>query len=171
MFSVETENIGGATVVHCEGSLTQADAVSKVRDAVTRQSDARIVLLDLSEITKAGSGAIGLLAALQEWTREHGVQFHLFDPPDFIQKSLAKTSLDLDVASMPEVLALLDWDELSDRWDDHGRAPVGSDGEHCRRHGGVPVLALRPGFDDHRRAPCRGRRSGHRVTRPNHHIP
>lgn len=129
MFSVETENIGGATVVHCEGSLTQSDAVRKVRDAVTKESGARIVLLDLSEITKAGSGAIGLLAALQEWTREHGIQFHLFDPPDFIQKGLAKTSLDLDVASMPEVLALLDWDELSDRWDGHDRrAPVGSFG-------------------------------------------
>ena len=48
VLNVTVENIGDLAVVECEGRLVQSEAAFKLRQAVTSQSDARIVVLELS---------------------------------------------------------------------------------------------------------------------------
>ena len=50
MLNVTVENIGELAVVECEGRIVQSEAAFKLRKAVTSQTDARIVVLELSEV-------------------------------------------------------------------------------------------------------------------------
>jgi hypothetical protein len=48
MLNVTVENIGELAVVECEGKIVQREAALKLREAVTSQTGARIVVLELS---------------------------------------------------------------------------------------------------------------------------
>jgi hypothetical protein len=48
--NVVVENIGELAVVECEGRIVQREAAVKLRKDVTSQTDARIVVLELSEV-------------------------------------------------------------------------------------------------------------------------
>jgi hypothetical protein len=50
MLKLSVENIGDLAVVQCEGRIVQSEAAFKLREAVTLQGDARVVVLDLSEV-------------------------------------------------------------------------------------------------------------------------
>jgi hypothetical protein len=52
MMNLSVENIGDMAVVQCEGRIVQSEAAFKLREAVTLQGDARVVVLDLSESTR-----------------------------------------------------------------------------------------------------------------------
>ena len=58
MLNVTVENIGELAVVECEGRIVQSEAAFKLRKAVTSQTSARIVVLELSEVhaIEAGDG-------------------------------------------------------------------------------------------------------------------
>jgi anti-anti-sigma regulatory factor len=49
-----------------------------LREAVTSQTDTRIVVLELSEVRVIGGGGFSMLAFLQRWAREHNIRFLLF---------------------------------------------------------------------------------------------
>ena len=55
MLSVQIENIGDMAVVECEDRVVRSEAAFKLRAVVTTQRDARIVVLDLSEVRAIGS--------------------------------------------------------------------------------------------------------------------
>src|ERR1700730_15282314 len=48
MLSVSIENIGDLAVIECEGRVVRSEAAFRLREAVTSQQDARIIVLDLS---------------------------------------------------------------------------------------------------------------------------
>ena len=50
MLNVTVENIGELAVVECEGKIVKREAAVKLRKAVTSQTDALIVVLELSEV-------------------------------------------------------------------------------------------------------------------------
>ena len=50
MLRVRVENIGEMAVIECEGRIVRSEAAFKLREAVKSQRDARIVVLDLSEV-------------------------------------------------------------------------------------------------------------------------
>jgi len=50
MLSVQIESICDLAVVECEGRIVQSEAAFRLREAVTSQRDARIIVLDLSEV-------------------------------------------------------------------------------------------------------------------------
>jgi hypothetical protein len=50
MLRINIDNIGDLAIVECEGRIVRSDAAFKLRDAVTSQSDARTVVLELSEV-------------------------------------------------------------------------------------------------------------------------
>jgi anti-anti-sigma regulatory factor len=98
-------------VVHCEGRIVRSDAAFRLRDAVTQQRGARVVLLDLSGVGTLEGGGLGMLLFLQMWTRDHGIQFKVFDPPAGVRQSLerARSADAVEIAGMGEVLSLLGW--------------------------------------------------------------
>ena len=109
MLNVIVENIGELAVVECEGRIVQSAAAFKLRAAVTSQTDARIVVLELSEVHAIGGGGLGMLVSLQRWAREHNIRFLLFHPSKSVQNKLrrARSIAQFYIASLEEMRALL----------------------------------------------------------------
>jgi hypothetical protein len=64
MLNVTVANIGELAVVGCEGRIVQRESAYKLREAVISQTDARIIVLELSEVRAIGGG--GLVLAQRE---------------------------------------------------------------------------------------------------------
>lgn len=62
MVSVHIKHTGSLAIVKCEGRIVSSHAAFTLRNAVTSQTNARIVILDFSEVDAMGGGAVGVLA-------------------------------------------------------------------------------------------------------------
>jgi anti-anti-sigma regulatory factor len=111
MFNLSVKKIGSVAIVHCEGRIVRSDAAFRLRDAVTRQRDARVVVLDLSGVEALEGGGLGMLLFLQMWARDRGIQLKVFDPSDAVRQSLGRnhSAAEIEIAGMGAVLALLVW--------------------------------------------------------------
>jgi anti-anti-sigma regulatory factor len=109
MLSVHIENIGGIAVIECEGRIVQSEAAIKLREAVNLQSDARIIVLDLSEVPAIEAGGLGMLVFLQRWTQDHNIRLKLFNPRQSVRYRLERVSSmrEFDIATLDEMVALL----------------------------------------------------------------
>ena len=109
MLNVTVANIGELAVVGCEGRIVERESASKLREAVTSQADARIVVLELSEVHAIGGGGLGMLVFLQRWAREHNIRFLLFHPSKSVQSRLksARSIAEFYISSSAEMRALL----------------------------------------------------------------
>jgi anti-anti-sigma regulatory factor len=109
MLNITVANIGELAVVGCEGRIVQRESAYKLREAVTSQTDARIVVLELSEVRAIGGGGLGMLVLLQRWAREHNVRFLLFHPSKSVQNKLkrSRSIAEFYISSSEEMRALL----------------------------------------------------------------
>lgn len=109
MLSVSVENIGELAVVECEGRLVQSESAHELRESVTSQTDARIVVLDLSAVSAIGGVGFGMLVFLRRWAREHDIRFLLFDPSKSVQRRLQHSAriAEFYIPSLEEMMALL----------------------------------------------------------------
>jgi anti-anti-sigma regulatory factor len=109
MLNITVANIGELAVVGCEGRIVQRESAYKLREAVTSQTDARIVVLELSEVRAIGGGGLGMLELLQRWAREHNVRFLLFHPSKSVQNKLkrSRSIAEFYISSSEEMRALL----------------------------------------------------------------
>ena len=105
MLKVNIDNIGDLAVVECEGRIVQSEAAFKLREAVTSQRDARIVVLELSDVQAIEGGGLGMLVFLQRWARDHDIRFKLFNPSKFVRERLKLASSISD--TLDEMMALL----------------------------------------------------------------
>jgi anti-anti-sigma regulatory factor len=80
MPSVHIENAGEMAIIECAGRFVRNEAAFKLRDAVTSRTDARVVVLDLTEMHAIGGGGLGMLVLLQRWAQDHDIRFKLFNP-------------------------------------------------------------------------------------------
>jgi anti-anti-sigma regulatory factor len=117
MFSIHTDKIGNMAVVECEGSIVRTDAAFKLRDAVTSQTDAKIVVLDLSEVAAVEGGGLGMLVFLQRWARDRDISLKLFNPSRYVREKLEMVSAmsEFDIAGLHEMMALLGQEDHSYR--------------------------------------------------------
>lgn len=111
MLSVTVENIGELAVVGCEGRIVQSASAHKLREAVTSLTDARIVVLDLSEVRAMGGIGFCTLVLLRRWAREHNIRFLLFNPSESVQSALkrARSIAEFYIPSFEEMMALLSY--------------------------------------------------------------
>jgi anti-anti-sigma regulatory factor len=109
MLTVHTENIGEMAVIECEGRIVRSEAAFELRKAVNLQSDARIIVLDLSEVTAIEAGGLGMLVFLQRWAHDHDIRLKLFNPRTSVRQSLERASSirEFDIATLDEMMALL----------------------------------------------------------------
>jgi anti-anti-sigma regulatory factor len=109
MMSVAIENIGDLAVIECEGRVVRSEAAFRLREAVTSQQDARIIVLDLSEVRAIEGGGLGMLVFLQRWAYDHDVRLKLFNPTKSVQDRLehASSMPEFDIATLDEMMALL----------------------------------------------------------------
>ena len=106
---LHVDKIGELAVVECEGSVVRSEAAFKLREAVTSLRNARIIVLDLSEVRAIEGGGLGMLLFLQRWASEHDIQFKLFNPTRSVRDRLALVNsiTELDIATLHEMMALL----------------------------------------------------------------
>jgi anti-anti-sigma regulatory factor len=109
MLNVTVENIGELAVVECEGRIAEDESAHKLHEVVTSQTDARIVVLELSEVSEIGDGGFGMLVFLQQWARKHDIRFLLFDPSKSVRSRLerARSIAEFYIPSFQEMMALL----------------------------------------------------------------
>ena len=109
MLSVHIENIGEMAVVECEGRIVRSEAAFKLREAVNSQRDARIIVLDLSEVPAIEGGGLGMLLFLQRWAHDHDIRLKLFNPHQSVRDRLDHVSSmrEFDIATLDEMMALL----------------------------------------------------------------
>jgi anti-anti-sigma regulatory factor len=109
MLNVNIDKIGDLSLVECEGRIVQSEAAFKLRDAVVSQGDARVVVLDLSEVHAVEGGGLGMLIFLQRWARDHNIRFKLFNPSKFVRERLKRVSSmsEFDIPTLDEMMALL----------------------------------------------------------------
>jgi anti-anti-sigma regulatory factor len=105
MPSVHIDNVGEMAIIECAGRFVRNEAAFKLRDAVTSQTDARVVVLDLTEMHEIGGGGLGMLMLLQRWAQEHDIRFKLFNPSKPVQDKLKH--VDFEIASLEQMMSLL----------------------------------------------------------------
>jgi anti-anti-sigma regulatory factor len=109
MANIHIDNVGDMAVVECEGRFVRSDAAFKLRDAVTSQNAARVLVLDLTEMEAIGGGVIGMLVFLQRWAYDHDIRLKLFNPSRSVREQLERISSmsALEIAGLDEMMALL----------------------------------------------------------------
>jgi anti-anti-sigma regulatory factor len=112
MLKIYIEKMADAAVLRCVGRIVHSYAAFKLRDAVTKQKDARLVLVDLSELECLEGGGLGMLLFLHRWCRDQGIRLKLFDPPSSVSRRLTRagSTAELEIVRTDEVLSLLGWD-------------------------------------------------------------
>jgi anti-anti-sigma regulatory factor len=108
MLVVHIENIRDMAIVECRGRIVRSEAAFNLRKAVTSQTQARVVALDLTEVRALDGGGLGMLQFLQYWARDHHIQLKLFGPIDSVKNKLEQTgSAKFDIATSEEMMVLL----------------------------------------------------------------
>lgn len=109
MLNIHIENIGEMAVIECEGRIVQSEAAFKLRDALHSQRDARIIVLDLSEVPAIEGGGLGMLMFLHRWAHDHDIRLKLFNPHQSVRDSLAHISSmrEFDIVTLDEMVARL----------------------------------------------------------------
>lgn len=109
MLKIHIDHIGGLAVVECEGKLVQSKAACRLREAVTAQKDAQIVVLALSGVEAVEGRGLRVLVSLRRWARNHNIPFMLFDPSKCVRDGLKRATAisDFYVPTLEDMSALL----------------------------------------------------------------
>ena len=59
MTNIHVDQVGEMAVIECEGRFVRSDEAFRLRDAVTAQRNAHVIVLDLTEMRAIGGGGIG----------------------------------------------------------------------------------------------------------------
>ena len=109
MFTVDVDRNEDVAVVQCHGRIVRGNATYTLRDSVTSQRNARIIVLDLSDVHALDGSGLGMLVFVHRWTRDSGVQLKLVNPSSLVREMLERTRLTrvFDVSSMDDALTIL----------------------------------------------------------------
>jgi anti-anti-sigma regulatory factor len=105
MPSVHVDNVGEMAIIECAGKFVRTGTASKLQDAVTSQTQARVVVLDLTEMRAIGGGGLGVLVLLQRWAQEHDIQLKLFNPCRLVRDKLKHVHF--EIATLEQMMCLL----------------------------------------------------------------
>ena len=108
LFCINTEQIGDVAVLQCAGRIVHGQARSFLKDAVTRLSRLRVVVLDLSEVEMVDAGGLGVLVSLHNWACAKGIQLKLVNPSKLVRQMLELTRLTsvLHISSVEDVIQI-----------------------------------------------------------------
>jgi anti-anti-sigma factor len=107
--SLDVQHTGDVAVVNCAGRIVRGDATCALKEAVLSQRDARVIVLDLSEVEMIDGGGLGALVFLRRWTKDNSVQLKLVNPSQLVRELLDRTRLTqiFDISSVEDALAIL----------------------------------------------------------------
>jgi anti-anti-sigma regulatory factor len=105
MPSVHVDKVGEMAIIECAGRFVRTETALKLLDAVTSQTDAHVVVLDLTEMHAIGGGGLGVLVLLQGWAQDHGIRFKLFNPCGPVRNKLKH--INCEIATLEQMMTLL----------------------------------------------------------------
>lgn len=108
MLNLKIQNLGDVTVFRCAGRIT-ADDADGLRKAVLAQSQLRVAVLDLAEISAVDAAGLGMLAGLRNWAKTAGKQLKLMNIVPRVEEVLELTKLRsaFEILSVREMMDLL----------------------------------------------------------------
>ena len=117
MLTVDVDRSEDVVVLQCRGRIVRGEATHILRDAATQPRNARIIVLDLSEVEAVDGSGLGMLVFLHHWTRSNAVQLKLVNPSTLVREIMDRTRLTrvLDVSSVGEALTILRGPDERDR--------------------------------------------------------
>jgi anti-anti-sigma factor len=109
MLSLHTNRINDVAIIECQGRIVHSEAAFALRSAVTSQDDARLILLDLSDVLAIEGSGLGMLLFLRRWAHDHDIHLKLFNPHKSVSDRLeiANSMLDLQIVTPDEMQAIL----------------------------------------------------------------
>jgi anti-anti-sigma factor len=109
MLAIHVEHLDDLAVVECKGRIVRSESVFKLRDVVQAHADARVIALDLSEVEAMGGGGLGMLVFLDQWARNHDIQFKLFSPSRSVMEGLVsnRSVLNFEIVTFHEMMSIL----------------------------------------------------------------
>jgi anti-anti-sigma factor len=115
---MHTDKIGDMIVVECEGTIGNAYAAARLRDAVMSQAQLNVVVIDLSEVDSIEGAGLAVLGFLQRWAHKNQIRLKLFNPSRIVRNTLkhAGSSFEFEIASLEEAMALLARADSEMRW-------------------------------------------------------
>lgn len=109
MLTVDVDRSEDIVVLQCRGRIVRGEATNLLRDAVTAPRNARIIVLDLSDVDAVDGSGLGMLVFLHHWTRNNTVQLKLVNPSPLVREIMERTRLTriFDVSSVGDALMIL----------------------------------------------------------------
>jgi anti-anti-sigma regulatory factor len=103
------DRIGEMAVIECQGKIVRSQAAFRLRDAVTSQGQARVIVLDLTEVHALGAEGLEVLMFLQHWAAAHAIELKLFNPSRFVRHRLddARARSNFKIATLHDMVALV----------------------------------------------------------------
>lgn len=108
MLSVGIDNIGDMAVFACKGNIVSSDEGATLRRAVTSQANAKILVLDLTQVDDIEGDGLEVLSDLQHWALNQGIRLKLFGPSSWVKSRLEHhESAQFEIARFKEMIDLL----------------------------------------------------------------
>jgi anti-anti-sigma factor len=89
--------------------MVVGENLAMLREAVTRNSSAAMVVLDMAGVKRIDAGGLGVLLGLRQWTETRAIRFKLMNVMPEVDRILRLTKLDcvFEFCSVREMLCLL----------------------------------------------------------------
>ena len=113
MLNIHNDRIGDVAVVQCEGGLAHSDEAFKLRDAVSKHPDARVIVLDLSEMNSISGAGVAMLLFLERWALDHEIELKVFNPSNSVRNRIkeAQSVMDVEIPTIYDVSTLVPYAE------------------------------------------------------------
>lgn len=108
MLTVRVEHAADLMLVKAAGKIVRGHECA-LRDAITSQNSARMIVLDLTDVETLDAGGLNLLVSLHRWAEARQTHFKLVNPRPFVHDMLTRTHLDcvFDISTFDHALAVL----------------------------------------------------------------
>ena len=115
MLQIITEQLADTAILHCYGRIVAGVEADSLKDAVAREADKRLVILDLAGVDAIDARGLGLLVFLQTLGYALGFDLQITNPATRVREVLGLTRLD-------SVLEISHSEDAEERISEHAAA-------------------------------------------------
>jgi len=87
MLQVHVKNFGQVSILCLQGRIVNGNTVA-LRTAADSQSEAKTLILDLTEVSTIDAAGLGVMLELYRQTKSRGASLRLMNPNQFVDKVL-----------------------------------------------------------------------------------
>lgn len=108
MLTVRSERTDDLAILKCNGRVVRGEELT-LESAVLDHVNARVILLDLSEVESMDAGGLALFVSLHRWAQGRQIDLKIVNPRPFVYEMLTRTHLDcvFDISTFDHALAAL----------------------------------------------------------------